>query len=154
MRNNLAIVNHFPWPICQFTLTNSEQIGFSEQLCDDQKVPYYQVWLYIGHPLIGSSKKHAKTERPKWVEIISEGAFLFFKTGSDKTIYWLCRYLFPLQLFKNEKKKFCEDLKVNWKKKAPSEMSSPHREGFYRGPLHSRRSSLMFANLPPESKAQ
>ena len=45
-------------------------------------------------------------------------------------------------------------LKVNWKKKAPSEMRSPHREGFYRGPLHSRRSSLMFANLPPESKAQ
>ena len=56
-------------------------------MCDDQKVPYYQVRLYIGHPLIGSSKKHAKTERPKWVEIISEGAFLFFKTGSDKTIY-------------------------------------------------------------------
>ena len=24
----------------------SEQIGNSEQLCDDQKVPYYQVWLY------------------------------------------------------------------------------------------------------------
>ena len=25
---------------------NSEQIGSSEQLCDNQKVPYYQVWLY------------------------------------------------------------------------------------------------------------
>ena len=24
-------------------LINSEQSGFSEQLCDDQKVPYYQV---------------------------------------------------------------------------------------------------------------
>ena len=24
-------------------LINSEQIGFSEQLCDGQKVPYYQV---------------------------------------------------------------------------------------------------------------
>jgi hypothetical protein len=27
-------------------LINIEQIGFSEQLCDYQKVPYYQVWLY------------------------------------------------------------------------------------------------------------
>ena len=25
---------------------NSEQVGISEQLWDDQKVPYYQVWLY------------------------------------------------------------------------------------------------------------
>ena len=24
----------------------SEQIGISEQLCDYQQVPYYQVWLY------------------------------------------------------------------------------------------------------------
>ena len=31
-------------------LTNSEQIGFSEQLCDDQKVPYYQVRLYSFFP--------------------------------------------------------------------------------------------------------
>ena len=73
-------------------IINSEQIGFSEQPCDDQKVPYYQVRLYIGHPLIGSSKKHAKTERPieKWVEIISEGAFLFLKTSNDRTIYSHC----------------------------------------------------------------
>ena len=30
----------------QVHLMNSEQIGISEQFCDDQKVPYYQVWLY------------------------------------------------------------------------------------------------------------
>ena len=29
-------------PVC---LINSEQIVISEQLCDDQKDPYYQVWL-------------------------------------------------------------------------------------------------------------
>ena len=39
------IVNHFPWPICQVHLKNIEQTGFGEQLCHDQKVPYYQVWL-------------------------------------------------------------------------------------------------------------
>ena len=37
-----------PFPVTNMTvhLINSEQIGISEQLCDDQKVPYYQVWLY------------------------------------------------------------------------------------------------------------
>ena len=27
-------------------LINREQISISEQFCDDQKVSYYQVWLY------------------------------------------------------------------------------------------------------------
>ena len=27
-------------------LISSEEIGFSEQLCENQKVPYCQVWLY------------------------------------------------------------------------------------------------------------
>ena len=37
--------NSEPGPITNMPvhLINSEQIGFSEQLCDDQKVPYYQV---------------------------------------------------------------------------------------------------------------
>ena len=30
-------------------LINSEQIGISEQFCDGQKVPYYQVQLYYSH---------------------------------------------------------------------------------------------------------
>ena len=39
-------------------LINSEQIGFSEQFCDNQKVPYYQVWLYktLGQILLASTK--------------------------------------------------------------------------------------------------
>ena len=36
IRNKLAVVNHFPWPIFQL---NSEQIDISEQFCDAQKVP-------------------------------------------------------------------------------------------------------------------
>ena len=37
--------NFEPYPLTDMTvhLINSEQIGFSEQLCDDQKVLYYQV---------------------------------------------------------------------------------------------------------------
>ena len=33
-------------PLCTVYLINSEQFGVSEQFCDDQKVPYYQVWLH------------------------------------------------------------------------------------------------------------
>ena len=43
-------MNHFILQVAD--LTNSEQIAFSEQLCDNQKVPYYQVWPY--HPKIMS----------------------------------------------------------------------------------------------------
>ena len=34
--------NSEPFPVTN-NLINSEQIGFSEQLCNSQKVPYYQV---------------------------------------------------------------------------------------------------------------
>ena len=36
----------FHYVILYLELGNSEQIGNSEQLCEDQKVPYYQVRLY------------------------------------------------------------------------------------------------------------
>ena len=37
--------NSEPFPVTNMLvhLINCEQIGFSEQLCDNQKVPYYQV---------------------------------------------------------------------------------------------------------------
>ena len=28
-------------------LNNTEQVGFNEQFCDNHKVSYYQVWLYM-----------------------------------------------------------------------------------------------------------
>ena len=38
----------FPVTILPVYLIDNEQIGISEQFCDGQKVPYYQVWLYNG----------------------------------------------------------------------------------------------------------
>ena len=45
--NKEQLVNSETFPVTNmpFHLMNSEQIAFSEQLCDDQKVPYHQVWL-------------------------------------------------------------------------------------------------------------
>ena len=42
------LCNSEPFPVTNkpVNLINSEQIGISEQFFDDQKVPYYQVWLY------------------------------------------------------------------------------------------------------------
>ena len=52
--------NSEPFPMTNMPahLINSEQIGFSEQFCDNQKVPYYQVWLYktLGQILLASTK--------------------------------------------------------------------------------------------------
>ena len=46
--NKEQLGNSEPFPVTNLPvyLINSEQIGISEQFCDDQKVPYYQVWLY------------------------------------------------------------------------------------------------------------
>jgi hypothetical protein len=43
--NKEHFVNSEPFPVTNMPvhLINIEQIGFSEQLCDYQKVPYYQV---------------------------------------------------------------------------------------------------------------
>ena len=43
--NKEQLGNSEPFPVINMPvcLTNSEEIGFSEQLCDNQKVPYYQV---------------------------------------------------------------------------------------------------------------
>ena len=43
--NKEQLGNSEPFPVTNmpFHLINSEQIGRSEQFCDDQKVPYYQV---------------------------------------------------------------------------------------------------------------
>ena len=45
--NKEQLGNSEPFPMTNMPvhLMNCEQIGSSEQLCDDQKVPYYQVWL-------------------------------------------------------------------------------------------------------------
>ena len=47
--NKEQLGNSEPFPVTNMPvhLINSEQIGFSEQLCNDQKVPYCQVWLYL-----------------------------------------------------------------------------------------------------------
>ena len=52
--NKKQIGNSEPFPVTNLLvyLINSEQIGISEQFCDDQKVPYYQVWQYFGQELI------------------------------------------------------------------------------------------------------
>ena len=41
--------NSEPFPVKNLPvyLMNSEQHGVSEQFCDEQKVPYLQVWLYF-----------------------------------------------------------------------------------------------------------
>ena len=57
-----------------------------------------------------------------------------------------------LQLFKNEKKMFY--LKVNWKKKAPSEMSSPIVKAFTGDLFTAAVLLLCLLTFPPESKAQ
>ncbi len=51
-----------PFPVTNLPdyLINSEQIGISEQFCDDQKVPYYQVWLYYAFVWPISRKKGRK----------------------------------------------------------------------------------------------
>ena len=43
--NKEQIGNSEPFPVTNLSvyLINSEEIGISEQFCDDQKVPYYQV---------------------------------------------------------------------------------------------------------------
>ena len=43
--NKEQLGNSEPFPVTNMPvhLINREQIGFSEQLCDDQKVPYFQV---------------------------------------------------------------------------------------------------------------
>ena len=43
IKEQLGNSEPFPVTIIPVHLMNSEQIGISEQLCDDQKVPYYQV---------------------------------------------------------------------------------------------------------------
>ena len=42
----LSNIEPFPMTIMPVHLINSKQIGFSEQLCNEQKVPCFQVWLY------------------------------------------------------------------------------------------------------------
>ena len=44
-QNKEQLGNSEPFPITNMPvhLINSEQINFSEQFCDDQNVPYYQV---------------------------------------------------------------------------------------------------------------
>ena len=43
--NKEQLGNSEPFPVTNMPvcLTNSEEIGFSEQLCDNQKLPYYKV---------------------------------------------------------------------------------------------------------------
>ena len=49
-KNKKQLGNSEPFPATNLLvyIINSEQIGISELFCDNQKVPYWQVWLYFG----------------------------------------------------------------------------------------------------------
>ena len=56
-------------------LINSEHIGISEQFCDDQNVPYYQVWLY--HFFVSLLNRNIVFSKPQKTSLAEECVYLY-----------------------------------------------------------------------------
>ena len=75
--NKEQIGNSESFPVTNLPvyLINSEHIGISEQFCDDQNVPYYQVWLY--HFFVLLLNRNIVFSKPQKTSLAEECVYLY-----------------------------------------------------------------------------
>ena len=89
--------NSEPFPVTNMPvyIINSEQPGVSEQICDDEKVPYYQVRLYMPGQICSSKVFLFCNEFIQFIQILNFLSKLFFSPELYKEVgsYFLARVL-------------------------------------------------------------